>query len=337
MSATVPRALALLLLAPVAPLAAVEEAQEKAASDSSEQRFWLENAVAEHGFSDEEAAAALGVSAAELARLRERHSTVRGTPQPGADRIKVLPYPGGRHPRNGFLDGAVDPHRDTKASVFLPWKDSGYVVVDLPEAMWFRVEDTPELLYLAHTHIPTIWDKREVSLERSEWTREKDGALSARRRFPNGAEFAARVVPQKEWVDMELRLTNGTSAEMTGLRTQICVLLKGAPAFAAQTNDNKELLQETVACRSVDGNRWIVTVWDRARPWANPPCPCMHADPVFPDLAPGTSATVRGRIFFFEGEDVAAEVERRRRAATLNGTAPGTTAGEEKEDAAAED
>jgi hypothetical protein len=34
---------------------------------------------------------------------------------------RVLPYPGGRHPRVGFLDGAIDPQRGTKASVFAPW------------------------------------------------------------------------------------------------------------------------------------------------------------------------------------------------------------------------
>src|SRR5512132_4391795 len=32
--------------------------------------------------------------------------------------LPVRPYPGGRHPRIGFLDGAIEPMRGTKASIF---------------------------------------------------------------------------------------------------------------------------------------------------------------------------------------------------------------------------
>ncbi len=35
--------------------------------------------------------------------------------------VFVLPYPGGRHPRTGFLDGAIEPQRETKLSIFAPW------------------------------------------------------------------------------------------------------------------------------------------------------------------------------------------------------------------------
>lgn len=33
----------------------------------------------------------------------------------------------------------------------------------------------------------------------------------------------------------------------------------------------------------------------------NPDHPCMHADPHFPDLQPGASASVKGLLVFFEG------------------------------------
>ena len=33
----------------------------------------------------------------------------------------------------------------------------------------------------------------------------------------------------------------------------------------------------------------------------NPQHPCMHADPRFPDLAPGERAAIEGEILFFEG------------------------------------
>ena len=33
----------------------------------------------------------------------------------------------------------------------------------------------------------------------------------------------------------------------------------------------------------------------------NPAHPCMHADPVWPDLAPGESAEIAGRLIFLDG------------------------------------
>ena len=56
----------------------------------------------------------------------------------------------------GFLDGAVMPQRETKVSVFTPWDDAGYVVADVPEAILSNLG----LTYLAHTHIPTLWETR---------------------------------------------------------------------------------------------------------------------------------------------------------------------------------
>ena len=98
--------------------------------------------------------------------------------------------------RIGFLDGAVNPQRETKVSVFTPWDDKSYVVVDVPEALWSNLG----LTYLAHTHVPTIWSKQGIELERLEWNRRKDGSLDLLRRLPNGIEFGALVVPQRDAV-----------------------------------------------------------------------------------------------------------------------------------------
>lgn len=277
--------------------------------EKDDRRFWLENMACHHRYSVEEMAAATGWTPAEVARRLDALG-IRAERRPAvpSDRLLVLPYPGGRHPRIGFLDGAVNPQRDTKFSVFLPWPDAGYVVVDVPEAVWAN----GELIYLAHTHIPTVWDKRGATLERIDWTRKEGGVLESRRVLPDGVAFAARVVPRGEAVDMELKLTNGGPAPLKDLRAQVCVLLKGALDFNAQTADNKRLLGAAAAAASRDGRRWIVTEWERGKPWQNPPCPCIHSDPSFPDLAPGQEAIARGRVFFYEGDDPAAEVERRR-------------------------
>jgi hypothetical protein len=88
-------------------------------------------------------------------------------------------------------------------------------------------------------------------------------------------------------------------------------MLKGAKGFDAQTNDNKVFDAPYAACRSADGRRWIITAWTPiGRTWGNAPCPCLHADPKFPDCAPGETQRLRGLISFYEGEDVQAEFRR---------------------------
>ena len=78
------------------------------------------------------------------------------------------------------------------------------------------------------------------------------------------------------------------------MRTQVCVRLKGAQAFNAQDAEIKAGKEATAAVRSADGERAIVTEWELAKAWQNPPVPCIHSDPVFPDLEPGESRTLTG-------------------------------------------
>jgi hypothetical protein len=109
------------------------------------------------------------------------------------DPLLILPYPGGRHPRIGFLEGVVNPRRETKASVFTPWDESNYVVLDVCKAIFSNLG----LIYLAHTHegVPTIWQKEGIELEPREWQRRDDGVLVTERTLPNRIAFDTRVVP----------------------------------------------------------------------------------------------------------------------------------------------
>ena len=244
----------------------------------------------------------------ELKRLRV--DPARAAKRP-AGRLLVLPYPGGRHPRVGFLDGAIRPQRETKVSVFAPWEGGGYAVADVPEAIWFDNGGKPELLYLAHTHVPTIWDREGVVLPRLEWSRGEGGSLRVERRLPNEVRFGAKVRPGKDGVRMELWLSNGTKKPLTGLRVQMCVMLKALAGFDERTNDNKLFARPFAACRDRSGKRWVITGWERCgRAWGNPPCPCLHADPQLPDCPPGETRRVRGWLSFYEGDDVAGELKR---------------------------
>ncbi len=272
-------------------------------------RYWLENMAWHHRFTTAEITAATGLTADEIAAALKKFDIRPQTRprRPAEAPLHVVPYPGGRHPRIGFRDGAIRPQRETKFSVFTPWNDADYVVVDLPEAIWSNLG----LMYLAHTHIPTIWDKKKVMLEQREWSRRPDGALESERTLPNGIAFGAKVTPGKDGVRMELWLRNGTKEKLRDLRVQICVLLRGAAGFEQQTNANKTFSGPYAACRSADGKRWVVTAWHPPqRTWANEKCPCLHADPQFPDCGPGETQRLRGWLSFHEGTDIHTEFRR---------------------------
>ena len=278
-------------------------------ANDKELKYWLENMVWYHRFSAEEVRAATGLTEVGIqAALAKFNIRPHGRParEPNAP-LLVLPYPGGRHPRIGFLEGAIDPQRETKFSVFTPWDPNSYVVLDIPEAIWSNLG----LTYLAHTHIDTIWTAQGIELKKLEWIPRLDGGLVIRRTLPNGFAFGVKVWSTPEAVHMEMRLKNGTEQKVSGLSVQNCVMPKMAKGFAALTNENKVFTDPYVACRNEEGTRWIITAWEGCeRPWGNEDCPCFHSDPKFPDLEPGQEHRLRGWLSFYEGTDIEAEFTR---------------------------
>jgi hypothetical protein len=275
----------------------------RAQKEEADLRFWLENMLRYHRYSLEEAAAVIGLPVPQIEKTLQRWNldiADRPHRSPGSP-LRVLPYPGGRHPRIGFLEGAIDPQRETKVSVFPPWDEESYVVVDVPEALWSNLG----LTYLAHTHIPTLWTQQGIPLPHQEWVRAGKGTLTAERRLPNGIVFGAKILPRTDGVRMELWLENGTNAPLTDLRVQNCVLLKGARGFTDQTSANKVFESPFAACHSDAGNRWVITAWERCfHVWGNAACPCLHSDPRFPDCLPGKRVRLRGWLSFYVGEDI---------------------------------
>lgn len=289
-----------------APLNAISNARPP--KDVSDLRYWFAN-MRRTGFSTGEISDATGMAVPDVEKeLKRLHLETMPTPSSPSDSpLKILPYPGGRHPRVGFLEGAVAPQRETKVTVFLPWNPASYVVVDVPEAIFSNLG----LTYLAHTHIPTIWDQHGIKLERLEWNRLENGDLEMVRKLPNGIQFGSRVRPQKDAVLMELWLRNGTANKLTGLRVQNCVMLKGAAGFESQTLTNKVFANPYAAARSNDGNHWIITSWTRIqRTWGNEKVPCLHADPQFEDCEPGEEKHLYGWLSFYTGQEIHAELAR---------------------------
>lgn len=275
--------------------------------DSAQQLFWLANALNDHGFGVEEAAAAANIAPAHVRKLLKRAAIPDTALWHDRNVLKLLPYPGGRHPRIGFLEGAIDPLRGTKVSLFTPWNESSYIVIDVPEAIFSNLG----LIWLAHTHIPTVWDDQDIEVERFEWDRRDDGSLRFQCRLPNKIRFGTLVRPTDDGAEMKMWLCNGTDTVLTGLRTQVCIMLKGAEGFRAQTNENKSFQEPVGIARHSLRDRYILTAW---RPchvvWANPPCPCLHSDPIFPDCPPGKTVYCHGDVVFYEGKEIDRAVSR---------------------------
>ena len=285
----------------------------RAPKDDADLKRWLINMVSFHHFTTAEVRSATGLSEeavnAALSRFGIRPDARPARPADAP--LLVLPYPGGRHPRIGFLDGAIRPQRETKLSVFTPWDESAYVVLDIPEAIRRNDEKTHGLLYLAHTHADTMWTRQHIDLAPQEWQESPAGVFASERRLPNGVVFGTRATPFRDRVEIEMWLTNGSKETLRDLVVQNCVMLKGAPEFAAQTNDNKVFLSPYAACRSDRANRWVISAFEPChRAWGNAPCPCLHSDPQFADCPPGQTRHAWGRLSFYEGTDVEAELHR---------------------------
>jgi hypothetical protein len=124
--------------------------------------------------------------------------------------------------------------------------------------------------------------------------------------------FYATAAPVEDRVEMTVSLYNGTKQPLTGLETQICVMLKGAPGFNAQTNDNKIFRSHAGAIKAAGQDRYILSWWERPKRAVSgaPRSPCVNLHPVLPDCAPGETVAVRGRLWFYEGRDVERELRR---------------------------
>jgi len=264
-----------------------------------ETSYWF-NIMKRHGYTLAETRMASGLDASRANVALEKARPGRAQ----AGQIEVLPYPGGRHPRLGFREGEIRPQRETKMSVFSPWNAADYIVLDIPEAIWNITASGRELLYLAHKHIPTMWDKRNIALAQGEWQTIRGGYESIRV-FPNHVELQTRVWPTKLGVKMEMRLTNNSHNQLTGLYTQNCAMLAYMDGFNQQTTDNKVFTPMAVACGNPSGTRWIVYAWQACkRGWGSDLCPCLHSDPHFPDIPVGKSVVLRGWLSFYEGTEI---------------------------------
>jgi hypothetical protein len=222
-------------------------------------------------------------------------------------KIIIKPYPGGRHPRIGFQDGMRSPMRGTKASAFLPWNEKDFIIIDLPEA----VSTQFGLTFLGHKHIPTVFDYQRIPIKNHDWEILNNGGLKNVWLLPNNMEIRSEIHPGSEYIDLKLFLHNGTSDTiLTDLKTQVCIMFTNAPEFNVQSNENKIFDCPITAVHSTDSSRWIITGWDNCiNAWGNEDCPCMHADPIFPECNPGETVQLSGKIWFYKGSNINSKIK----------------------------
>ena len=258
----------------------------------AEAQYWRNN-MARHRYTLAEEALVYGMTPAEFTRAMP-------TPKPVPSSMPVqrlLPYPGGRNARRGGQETAVSPLRGTKVSVFLPWDSRSYVVIDLPQAIHCNLGS----IFLAHTHVPTIWNEQNVTIENVDWDRLPDGSLQSKWGLPNAIIFGATVQMEKDRVRMEFSITNFSDQALSGIEVSICVMLKQALGFAGKT-ENMILKAPVASVKSMDGKRAILTAWEsNARVRGNPDIPCIHSEPQLPDCGRGETVRATGALWWQEG------------------------------------
>jgi len=233
-----------------------------------------------------------------------------------------------------IFPGAWRPHYPWEhiAWVSPPWASQDYIWLDFPEAIF----TSQGLLYLSHINppIPTVFS----ALPAVPWKETPDG-IAFERTLPNGVGFGGSVTRGKDsTVDLELHIRNGSTKELARITLQTCAFLRAIKEFADYSQDNKfvhvtddgwvamneaanrnkKSARYRVGWRtsgkpvadlpaavvvSSDADRLVAMTWldDTLSMVGNPRHPCFHADPKFPDLAPGEQASIRGKLVFFEG------------------------------------
>ena len=233
-----------------------------------------------------------------------------------------------------ILPGAWRPHYPWEhiAWVSPPWPSQDYIWMDFPEAIF----TSQGLIYLSHVNPPidTVYE----SLPAVPWVQHEHG-VSFERALPSKISFGGNLTKEGDTsVSLELHIHNGSSEPLNNISLQTCAFLRGIKEFGDYTRENKyvhtpdqgwvtmEAAKQlpkgdqpfrvgwrtsgnpiadvpVVVMVSNQADRLVAFTWHESTlsMVSNPKHPCFHADPKFPDLASGEGASVKGKLFFFEG------------------------------------
>jgi len=232
-----------------------------------------------------------------------------------------------------IMPGQWRPHYPFEqiAWVSPPWSSQEYIWLDFPEGIFTK----SGLLYLSHVNPdhPVVFP----DLPNVPW-KIIPGGLSFHRRLPNGVEFGGQVTASSATtVALSLFIHNGSDAPLKDITLQTCAFLRGIKEFSDFTSWNKYVHlpgsgwlvwdravnsgtekgryrlgwrsgpasadSPVIATLSNQGERLVAMTWHKATYSLinNPFHPCVHADPYFPDIAPGKRREIAGELIFFNG------------------------------------
>ncbi|MEM7202687.1 MAG: hypothetical protein AAF628_20635 [Planctomycetota bacterium] len=295
-----------------APVSAARPRPKRAArppASPEELRFWLENMIVKHGYDPAEAGAATGLSPAAVGEAVTRLGieVAEETAAPAIDApLRVLPWPGGR-----WLSEAKPRRRrrESKVSVFAPWAERRYAVLDVPGALWSNFGSL-DMAQREPGVRPAAMARRAGA--RLEWQRGAAGQLQLTRDLGSGIEYTVAVVSVGRSVRMRLTLRNGWGLALRNLRADLPVFL--APlgdAFADSAMLGSVESGPYSARGTTDGKRWVITAWvPHDASVFEAAHPSMASNPTLGVCPPGESRSAYGWFSFYEGGDVAEELRR---------------------------
>lgn len=268
----------------------------------------------------------LGAAAMSMAALTTRaQEAAKETYETEAKGIRIKP-------------GSWRPHYPWEhiAWVSPSWPSQDYLWMDFPEAIF----TSQGLIYLSHINPPidTVYD----SLPAVPWTVTDDGISFDRVLPSKIAFGGSLKKSSDTTVDLKLHIHNGSGDPLNDITLQTCAFLRGIKEFGDYTRENKYIhtpdqgwitmeaardLPEganqpyrvgwrtrgnpiadapmvAMVSNREDADRLVAFTWGKSTlsMVSNPNHPCFHADPQFPDLAPGENASIHGKLIFFEGK-----------------------------------
>lgn len=232
-----------------------------------------------------------------------------------------------------ILPGHWRPHYPFEqiAWVSPPWPSQDYIWLDFPEAIFTNIG----LIFLSHVNppFPVVFP----DLPKVPW-QETPAGIKFDRDLPNGIRFGGSVVKKKaSVVSINLYIDNRSKEPLTTIKLQTCAFLRAIQEFGDYSYDNKLVhvpdkgwmkfteardsgltsgrfklgwrggpavcdLPVMITVSNQDKRLVAMTWFDHTNAMvSNRERPCMHADPVFPDLEPGQRADINGELIFFEG------------------------------------